>query len=115
MDSHTPYLHVSEIRDLGLGPALMQLLEQLIGEPLAMTLNLTGWRSTERNWHRTDYLNPPGVKGWYAGPWFAIRDIDPDSGPFQFVPGSHRWPVLRHDRVRLFLTPEETVGPTGLA
>ena len=106
-ESPAPYMHVPEIRALGLYGPLANLLDELIGEPMAMTLNLTGWLSTERNWHQDDYLNPPGVQGWYAAVWIAVRDIDPQSGPFQYVPGSHRWPVLRRERVRLFLTPEE--------
>jgi len=106
-DSPAPYMHVPEIRDLGLYPPLVALLDELVGEPMAMTLNLTGWRSTERNWHQDDYLNPPAVHGWYSAVWIAVRDIDPLSGPFQYVPGSHRWPVLRRERVRLFLTPDE--------
>lgn len=106
-DSTAPYLHVPEIRDLGCYGPLSNKLEELIGESMGMSLNLTGWLSTERNWHQDDYLNPPEVKGWYAAAWFALDTISPDSGPFQFVPGSHRWPVLRRERVRMFLTPEE--------
>ncbi|MBA2608044.1 MAG: phytanoyl-CoA dioxygenase family protein [Actinobacteria bacterium] len=106
-ESTAPYLHISEIRDLGCYGPLSDKLEELIGEKMGMSLNLTGWLSTERNWHQDDYLNPPEVKGWYAAVWVALDTIDPDSGPFQFVPGSHRWPVLRRERVRMFLTPEE--------
>lgn len=106
-ESTAPYMQIPEIRDLGCYGPLAEILDALIGEPVGMSLNLTGWLSTERNWHQDDYLNPPGVKGWYAAVWFALDTIDPDSGPFQYVPGSHRWPVLRGDRVRMFLTPEE--------
>jgi hypothetical protein len=105
--SGTPYMHVPEVLDLSVYRPLLDLLEQLIGEPMGVHLNLTGTVSSERNWHQDDYLNAPLTKGWYAAVWFAVGDIDPDSGPFQFVPGSHRWPVLRREKVRLFLTPEE--------
>ena len=78
---------------------------------MGVSLNLTALVSTERNWHQDDYLNPPQTKGWYAAVWFALDDVDPESGPFQYVPGSHRWPVLRRDRVRLYLSPEERHSP----
>ena len=65
----------------------------------------TGWISTERNWHQDDYLNPPRLKSHYLAAWIALEDIHPDSGPFQYVPGSHRWPVLTKARA-LALLPE---------
>jgi ectoine hydroxylase-related dioxygenase (phytanoyl-CoA dioxygenase family) len=40
----------------------------------------------------------------------ALDDIDPASGPFEYVPGSHRWPLLRGEKVRSFLTEEEIAG-----
>lgn len=105
--SPTPYEHVPELRRVGLYPPLMQMMEQLIGEPMLMHLNLTGWVSTERNWHQDDYLNPDHVNSWYAAVWIALDDISPDSGPFQYVPGSNRWPLLRQKKVLACMTKEE--------
>jgi Phytanoyl-CoA dioxygenase (PhyH) len=106
-----PYMHVPEVLALATYRPLNDLLDELIGEPMAVSLNLTGLVSTERNWHQDDYLNPPSVNSWYAAVWFALGDVEPDSGPFQFVPGSHRWPVLRRDRVRLYLPPADRTTP----
>lgn len=102
-----PYMHVAELRDICLDPRLSRLLGYLIGEEMGLHLNLTGWVSTDRNWHQDDYLNPPYVNSWYAAVWIALEDIHPDCGPFEFVPGSHRWPLLKGHRVRLFLNEEE--------
>lgn len=99
-ESPTPYLHYPEIRDLGCYAPLSAKLKELLSEEMGMHLNLTGWVSTERNWHQDDYLNPSSVNSWYAAAWFALEDIDPDSGPFEFVPGSHRWPHVRGSKVR---------------
>ncbi len=95
----TPYLTSPALRDLALHHPLMDVLENLIGEPMGLHLNLTWWRSTERGWHQDDYLNPPTVNGWYAAVWMALADIHPDSGPFEFIRGSHRWPLLRRNLV----------------
>ena len=101
--SPTPYLDVTEIRDLCLYKPLTDLLEHLIGEPMALHLNLTGWISTERDWHQDDYLNPPEVNGHYAAVWMALDDIEADSGPFEFIPRSHRWPIIRQSKVLALL------------
>lgn len=103
----TPFQHVPEMLALGLYPPLLAVLESLIGEPMMLNLALTGWVSTERTWHQDDYLNPPHVANWYAAVWMALDEIHPDSGPFEYVPGSHRWPTLRRDKVLTFLTEEE--------
>ncbi len=102
-----PYMYIAELRDVCLYPPLSRLLGHLIGEEMGLHLNLTGWVSTDRNWHQDDYLNPPYINSWYAAVWIALDDIHPDCGPFEFVPGSHRWPLLKSHRVRVFLSEQE--------
>lgn len=109
--SGTPYMQVPEIKDICLYKPLTDLLEQLIGEPMGMNLNLTDWVSTERNWHQDDYLNPEHVNGHYLAVWIALDDIHPDSGPFEFVPGSHKWPAMRRNKVLAHLEPHERDNP----
>ena len=76
---------------------------------MCLSLALTGWVSTERNWHQDDYLNPPDVDAWYVAAWLALDDIPSGSGPFQYVPGSHRWPAIRGDKVRLGIEAQSPV------
>jgi hypothetical protein len=105
--SPTPYEHVPELRRVSLYPPLMKMMEHLIGEPMLLHLNLTGWASTERDWHQDDYLNPAHVNSWYAAVWIALDHIDPDAGPFEYLEGSHKWPLLRGNKVRACMTPEQ--------
>lgn len=93
----TPYMLSPELRALSTYQPLADRMEHIIGEPMGLHLNLTYWRSTERDWHQDDYLNPPFVYGWYAAVWMALADIHPDSGPFEFIPRSHKWPLIRQD------------------
>jgi hypothetical protein len=102
-----PYIHIRELRDVCLHPPLVKIIGDLLGEPPVLNLNLTGWVSTERKWHQDDYLNPSHVNGRYIAAWIALDDISPDCGPFEYVAGSNRWPTLRGDKVRQFLTPDE--------
>ena len=60
-----PYMHVEEMRSLALYPPLMEKLKELIGEDMMLHLCLTGWASTQREWHQDDYLNPEFVNCWY--------------------------------------------------
>lgn len=70
-----------------------------IDEPMGVNLNLTGWVSTQRDWHADSYLNEPEVGDFYGAAWIALGDIHPDSGPFQYVPGSHRWPQVTRETI----------------
>jgi hypothetical protein len=104
--SPVPYMQVPECRDLCLHKPLSQVLDSLIGAPMGLHMNLTQWTSTERNWHQDDFANPPFVSSWYAAVWIALDDIHPDSGPFEYIPGSHKWPMMRGELVRRYLRPE---------
>jgi hypothetical protein len=103
----SPYVHVPEMRDLTLYPPLMEMMKSLIGEDMLLHLCLTGWVSTEREWHQDEYLSADFVNSWYAAVWIAVGDIHPDCGPFEYVPGTQPWPLINGEKVRSFLSPEE--------
>lgn len=107
----TPYMRHVEIRDLCLCAPVVEIVEELIGDTAGLHLNLTGWVSTERTWHQDYYLNPPFIGDAYCGVWMALADIDPRSGPFEYVPGSHRWPKLLRAEVMAQLAPHERDDP----
>jgi ectoine hydroxylase-related dioxygenase (phytanoyl-CoA dioxygenase family) len=95
----TPYRRHPELMSILMHGPISEQMRQLIGEPAAVHLNLTGWKSTTRDWHQDTYLNPPHVGDYYVAVWIALEDIHPDSGPFQFVRGSHRWPVVTREKI----------------
>lgn len=81
------YMIVLEMRDVALYPPLMDLLRDLVREEMVFHLALTRWDATGRQWHQDD--------------------IHTDSRPFDYVPGSHRWGLMRGNVVRARLTDEE--------
>jgi ubiquinone/menaquinone biosynthesis C-methylase UbiE len=95
-----------EIKALGCYAPLSDKISELFGEELAFNFSLTQFTSTNRAWHQDDYLGPDEVYGRYCAVWMALDDIHPDSGPFQFIPGSHRWEGVRGRLVREHLRPE---------
>ncbi len=99
-----PYLYFDEVKNLSLYRPMVEVLKNLLLDDIILHLNLTGWVSSERNWHQDEYLNPRNVKGSYIATWIALADIHPDSGPFQFVPGSHKWNVLDPVKIRSTLS-----------
>ncbi len=101
------YQFVPEMRQLALYPPLMEKLKLVIGEEMMLHLCLTNWVTSQRAWHQDDYLNPSFVNCWYAAVWIALGDIEPDCGPFEYIPGSHRWPLMRGEKVR------ELLGKSG--
>lgn len=103
----TPYRRHKELFHVCTYQPLAEVLESLIGEPAAVHLNLTPWISTERDWHQDSYLNPMHVGDYYAAVWIALEAIHPDSGPFQYVPGSHRWPQVTREKILAALPPEK--------
>lgn len=103
--SITPYLNHSTVRDLCCSRELHHLLVDLLGEEMGLHFILADYVSTTRGWHQDDYLNPEDVYGRYCAIWMAMDDIDPDAGPFEFVPGSHKWPVLRNSKVKSLVIP----------
>lgn len=101
------YQFVPEMRQLALYPPLMEKLKSLISEEMLLHLCLTNWVTSQRAWHQDDYLNPSFVNCWYAAIWIALGDIEADCGPFEYIPGSHRWPLMRGEKVR------DLLGKTG--
>ena len=106
-----PYTHHPALRRLVCDSNLAAVLEKLLGEPAGVHLNLSGWITTARNWHQDSYLNPPHVGDSYAAVWFALGDIHPDSGPFQYVPGSHRWPQVTREKISEFVDIKDPLWP----
>jgi hypothetical protein len=106
-----PYMRHDALREICTHELIANTLEALIGEPAGVHLNLTGWVSTERDWHQDGYLNPPEVGDRYAAVWIALGDIHPDSGPFQYIPGSHRWHRLLRDRFAPYLDMSDPQWP----
>lgn len=95
----TPYRRHPEVMEILMHESISSTIEELIGEPGGVHLNLTGWKTTTRNWHQDTYLNPPHVGDYYVAIWIALETIHPDSGPFQLIPGSHMWRTVTQEKV----------------
>ena len=83
------------VRELALLPDLHSLLEQLWGrKPFAFqTLNFPV--GTRQHFHSDAVHFHSDPAGFMCGVWVALEDIDPEAGPLEYFPGSHRLPYLQ--------------------
>lgn len=89
-----------EIRSVLLNDRIVEVLEEL-GICVALHSELTQWRSANTGWHVDIFHGNVDAPGTYVGIWVALDDIDPESGVFQYLPGSHRWPLSSDDHSRV--------------
>lgn len=99
------YVEHPEIRRIALFPELVDLFRDLHGMEMSLLVSHTRHRSTERGWHPDGYLDAEDALP-RAGVWFALDDIHSDSGPFEYIAGSHRWNMIANQKLNTFLKPE---------
>lgn len=102
-DYATPYMDNPYLKRLVTCKEISNIMEELLGEPAGVHLNLTGFVSTRRDWHRDQYLNESFVGGFYVAIWIALDDINADAGPFEYIPGSHLGDPISQKKMRIAL------------
>jgi ectoine hydroxylase-related dioxygenase (phytanoyl-CoA dioxygenase family) len=77
-----------------LEPVVLDLLRHLYGrEPFAFqTLNFAV--GSEQHFHSDAVHFHSYPNGFMCGVWIALQDVQPESGPLIYFPGSHRLPYL---------------------
>jgi ectoine hydroxylase-related dioxygenase (phytanoyl-CoA dioxygenase family) len=104
---HTSYLAVDESLDILCHKNIQDALEA-IDKGVALHLELPYWVSTEKGWHQDNVLSNPIAGNNYVGVWVALEDISAEAGPFQLIPGSHKWDV---DAERIY---QDQYGEPGI-
>lgn len=96
---------LAEIRELALCAPILDLLRHLYGrEPFAFqTLNFAV--GSEQPYHSDAVHFHSYPHGFMCGIWLALEDVEADSGPLEYFPGSHRFPYL--SAASLGLDPDE--------
>lgn len=105
------YFKVRSLMDIATYDPLHDLMSHLIGDYMGVHLNLTGWKSTQRNWHQDGYLNPDTTADHYLAVWVALDDVHPDAGPFEYVKGSHVLPTITQDATKARLSEPDRNSP----
>ena len=98
----TPHVKHAEVLDIVSYKPLMDVIRELHGMEMGLIFTLSGFKSTKRGWHQDAYLDDDSAIPRLAS-WIACGDVDSDCGPFQYIPGSHRWPALSNTKINGFL------------
>jgi len=101
----TPYIEHEELLRISTYKPLMDVIRSLHGAEMGLIFNLTGFVSTQRGWHQDAYLDPDTAVPRLAA-WIACGTVDSDMGPFEYIPGSHRWMAMSNERINQYLKPE---------
>lgn len=119
-----PELHLAGLFPLFFHPGLLDLGEALLGPEIRLYPNysarpkLPGHVPTEVLWHQDG-----GYTGAEAGAlrminvWTSLVSARVENGCMQFVPGTHRLGIVRHEQRRYYLeiAPEALAGREGAA
>jgi ectoine hydroxylase-related dioxygenase (phytanoyl-CoA dioxygenase family) len=77
-------------------PAVLRFMTQIYERPPVVFQTMTMRKGSQENLHidtgPLTLTEPMSM----AASWVALEDVQPDSGEFQFIPGSHRLPELLH-------------------
>lgn len=87
---HDPHSHSTAARNLYLHPSLHRIVSIILdNKPVSINSILFEYGSAQQLHRDPQYVQVPRP-GQLVAAWIALEDIHPDSGPLQYVPGSHR-------------------------
>jgi ectoine hydroxylase-related dioxygenase (phytanoyl-CoA dioxygenase family) len=89
------HLAVPPIRALALAPDLMPLLAALLGHAPALCHSLYLNKGSAQDPHVDSLYMTPRTPLHLIAIWVALEDSHPDSGPLEYIPGSHKLPQYR--------------------
>jgi len=89
---------VPEMDDMLFEPRMGRLVSILLGAAVRPFQTIAGHKSSQQLEHSDSIHMSTYPAGYLVANWIAYEDIDPDSGPLVYYPGSHRLPyVLSED------------------
>ncbi len=89
--------HSKALNDIFSSDRIMGILEMLIGDELRLFQSLSFYKGSQQHAHSDLVHMTTHPLGNLIAIWVALEDIDPDSGPLFYYPGSHRLPFLSTD------------------
>jgi hypothetical protein len=96
------------VRDLATHPKVLDLLRHLYGREPFPFQSLNFAAGSEQPLHSDAVHFHSYPNGFMCGVWAALEDVQPESGPLIYVPGSHRLPYI--SAATLGLSPEQVAA-----
>lgn len=87
-----PHFEVPAMRRLWKSPEMVDIVSMLLGVKAMPFQTIAGHKGSEQLAHSDSIHMTTYPQGYLAANWIAFEDINPDSGPLEFYPGSHKLP-----------------------
>lgn len=84
--------HSQAMQRLYLNEDLHRYVSTIFGEPCIATQTLYFEYGSVQGMHRDTCVVTFDPPSHLAAAWIALEDVDPDCGPLEYIPGSHRLP-----------------------
>jgi hypothetical protein len=99
---------VPALDDLLHEPRMGRLVSLLLGARAQPFQTIIGHKSSRQLEHSDSIHMSTWPLGYLAANWIAYEDVDPDSGPLVYYPGSQRLPYLLSEELQI--PPEQNYG-----
>lgn len=88
-----------DVRALAANEDVLTLLSKLYGRRAFPFQTLNFPVGTQQHLHSDSIHFSSIPERFMCGVWLAFEDVHPDAGPLTYLPGSHKWPILRNAMV----------------
>jgi hypothetical protein len=88
------HFHVPAMDEMLFDEGMNRVVSLLMGARARPFQTIVGHKSSQQLAHSDSIHMTTYPRGYLAADWIAFEDIDPDSGPLTYYPGSHRLPYL---------------------
>lgn len=82
-------------------PGVLEMLDLILGRPARPFQTIGFVRGSQQEAHSDAFHMMTEPPGFLVGVWVALEDIDADSGPVFYHPGSHRLPYVMSEDLEL--------------
>ncbi len=89
-----PHLKVPGFCEVMRHPEILRLVKLFMDREPAPFQTIASHKGTQQGAHSDTFHMTTYPLGYLSAAWVAFEDIDPDSGPLAYYPGSHRLPYV---------------------
>lgn len=89
-----PHFEVPELAAIQRHESIVRVVELLLGARVIPFQTITSHKASQQPMHSDSIHMSTYPTQYLCANWIAFGDIEPDCGPLEFYPGSHRLPVL---------------------
>jgi hypothetical protein len=88
------WVYSEDIRAIACNASILRLLGKVYGRKAFPFQTLNFPVGTAQHLHSDSIHFSSIPERFMCGVWLAMEDVDADSGPLTYLPGSHKWPIL---------------------